>query len=100
MATARMDVSSFVGKLLEETTSTCSVRASGCSPILLQVDQQLPEGPRLRVPPERADRVGAVEVRGAGDVQQFGTCCRRHHLEPSPEPRLNLVQRHGRTLAR
>jgi hypothetical protein len=31
-------------------------------PILLAVDQELGEGPRLRVPPELADPVGSLEV--------------------------------------
>jgi hypothetical protein len=30
--------------------------------VLLQVDQQLPEGPGLRVPPQIADPISAVEV--------------------------------------
>jgi hypothetical protein len=45
--------------------------------ILLQVDQQLAGGPRLRVSPELADPVGAVEVREAEDVVEFGTSRQR-----------------------
>ena len=41
-------------------------------PILLAVDQQLGEGPRLRVPVELADPVGPVEVGERQDVEQFG----------------------------
>jgi hypothetical protein len=37
-----------------------------------QVDQQLGEGPRLRVTSEGADRVGAVEVREHEDTEQLG----------------------------
>ena len=46
-------------------------------PVLLQVDQQLAEGPRLRVPPELADPVGAVEVGHPEDVEEFGASSRR-----------------------
>jgi hypothetical protein len=41
-------------------------------PILLAIDQQLAEGPRLRVPPELADPVGALEAREPEDVEQLG----------------------------
>jgi hypothetical protein len=40
-------------------------------PILLAVDQEFGEGPRLRVPPELSDPVGAVEVGEHEDVEQF-----------------------------
>jgi hypothetical protein len=41
-------------------------------PILLAVDRELGEGPRLGVPPVRADCVGPVEVRQREDVEQLG----------------------------
>jgi hypothetical protein len=53
--------------------------------VLLQVDQQLAEGPGLRVPPEGADRVGAVEVGEAEDVTEFGASRRREGLEALTE---------------
>ena len=42
-------------------------------PVLLAVDQQLGEGAALRVAPELADPVGALEVGEHQDVQEFGT---------------------------
>jgi hypothetical protein len=45
-------------------------------PILLAVDQRLGEGARLRVLPELADPVGAIEVREHEDVEQLGAGCR------------------------
>lgn len=39
-------------------------------PVLLAVDQQLGEGPRLRVPSELADPIGSVEVGEHQDVEQ------------------------------
>ena len=41
-------------------------------PVLLAVDQELGEGPRLRVPPELADPVGSLEVGEHQDVEQLG----------------------------
>ena len=41
-------------------------------PVLLAVDQELGEGPRLRIPPELADPVGAVEVGEHQEVEQLG----------------------------
>jgi hypothetical protein len=37
--------------------------------VFFQVDRQLPEGPRLRVPPEIADPLGSVQIREAEDVE-------------------------------
>jgi len=45
--------------------------------VLLQVDQQLTEPARLRVPPELADPLNAFEVREAEDVEEFGASRRR-----------------------
>jgi hypothetical protein len=46
-------------------------------PVLLEVDQEFAEGPRLRVAPVGADGVGAVEVREPQDVDELGaTGCR------------------------
>ena len=41
-------------------------------PILLAVDQQLGEGAALRVAPELADPVGAIEVGEHEDVEHVG----------------------------
>lgn len=40
--------------------------------VLLEVDQELAERPRLRACPELADTVGAVEVGQGEDVQELG----------------------------
>jgi hypothetical protein len=47
--------------------------------VLVQVDQQLAEGPSLRVPPELAYPVGPVEVGEAQDMVEFGAsrACRQ-----------------------
>jgi hypothetical protein len=42
-------------------------------PILLAVDQELGEGPALRVGPELADPIGTLEVEEHEDVEQLGT---------------------------
>jgi hypothetical protein len=49
--------------------------------VLLQVDQQLAEGPRLRVTPEGADRVGTVEVGEHEDVEELGAGSRPEGVE-------------------
>ena len=41
-------------------------------PTLLAVDQKLGEGAALRVAPELADRIGAVEVGEHQDTEQLG----------------------------
>jgi hypothetical protein len=63
--------------------------------ILLQVDQQLAEGPRLRAPPERADRVGAVEVGESEDVDRFGASRWREGFDALEEGLLHLLEGHG-----
>jgi hypothetical protein len=50
-------------------------------PILLAVDQQLSEGPRLRVPPVLSDPVGAVEVGQHQDVEQLGAWSRTERVQ-------------------
>ena len=50
-------------------------------PILLAVDQELGEGAALRVAPELADPVGAVEVGEAEDVGQLGAASRPEGVE-------------------
>jgi len=52
--------------------------------VLLQVDQQLAEGPCLGVPPELADPLGAVEVGEAEDVEQFGAGSWTERVETLP----------------
>jgi hypothetical protein len=61
--------------------------------VLLQVDQQLAEGPGLRVPPELADPLGPVEVRETEDVEELGASRWGEGLEACPEPRLHLLER-------
>jgi hypothetical protein len=41
-------------------------------PVLLAVDRELGEGPRLGVPPVGADCIGPVEVGEHEDMEQFG----------------------------
>jgi len=66
-------------------------------PVLLTVDQQLGERPRLRVSPELADPVGSLEVRKHEDVEQLGASRRRESLEASLEPCLYLLEGHEGT---
>jgi len=40
--------------------------------VLLAVDQQLGEGPALRVAPELSDPVGSLEIGEHEDVEQLG----------------------------
>jgi hypothetical protein len=59
--------------------------------VLLQVDQQLAEGPRLRVPPELADPLDAVQIGKAEDVEEFaaspdGRASRRLRSRPEETP--------------
>jgi hypothetical protein len=63
-------------------------------PILFAVDQQLGEGPRLRVPPELADPVGALEVGEQQDVEQLGAGSGTEGVESLTELTLEL-QVHG-----
>jgi hypothetical protein len=50
-------------------------------PVLLAVDQQLGEGAALRVAPELADPVGAVEVGEHENVEQLGAGSRAEGVE-------------------
>ena len=52
--------------------------------VLLQVDQQLVEGPRLRVTPEGADRVGSLAVGEHQDVEQLGAWRGAERVEALP----------------
>src|SRR5262245_66379280 len=63
--------------------------------VLLQVDQQLAELPRLWVAPELADQLDPVEVGQARDVEEFGACRRREGLEAIAEGGLHFVEGHG-----
>jgi hypothetical protein len=65
-------------------------------PILLAVDQQLGEGPALRVGPELADPVGTLEVGKHEDVEKLGASRRREGLEALPERVLHLLEDHGK----
>ena len=51
------------------------------SPVLLAVDQEFGEGPRLRVPPELADPVGSIEVGEREDVEQLGAGSRPERVQ-------------------
>ena len=53
-------------------------------PILLAVDQQVGEGATLRVAPELADPVGAVEVGEHQDVEQLGAWSQAEASRRSP----------------
>jgi hypothetical protein len=46
-------------------------------PVLVAVDQEFGEGAALRVAPELADPLGAVEVGEAQDVEELGASRRR-----------------------
>ena|SRR5215207_3363229 len=54
-------------------------------PVLLAVDQELGEGPRLRVPPELADPVGSLEVGEHQDVEQLGAGSRSEGVQALAE---------------
>ena len=54
-------------------------------PVLLAVDQELGEGAALRVTPELADPVGAVEVGEHQDVEQVGAWSRTEGVEACPQ---------------
>jgi hypothetical protein len=60
--------------------------------------------PNCRVsgcPPELADPIGAVEVREAEGVKEFGASWQAEGLEAIPQPRLHLVEgQEPRTLVR
>ena len=64
-------------------------------PVLLAVDQQLGEGAALRVAPELADLVGAVEVGEHEDVEQLGAKSGPEGVEALTEPAFQLVRPHG-----
>jgi len=80
------------GNLDVPLTYLCSISARSPNTtaraafVLLQVDQQLAEAAGLRVTPELADALGAVEVGEAEDVEELGAGRRREGLEAGPEP--------------
>jgi hypothetical protein len=50
-------------------------------PILLAVDQELGEGSALRVAPELANPIGAIEVGEHQDLEQLGAGSGAKHIE-------------------
>jgi hypothetical protein len=69
-------------------------------PILLAVDQELGEGATLRMAPDLADPVGAVEVAEPEDVEQLGAGSGAEGVEALPESALQLVGTHLMILRR
>ena len=69
-------------------------------PVLLAVDQQLGESPGLRVPPELADPVGALELGQHQDVKEFGARSRPESVKALSEAALEFVWPHPRRLRR
>ncbi len=59
--------------------------------VFLAVDQ-FGEGSALRVAPELADPLGAVEVREAQDVAEFGAGSRPERVETLAEGLLHLLE--------
>ena len=68
-------------------------------PILLAVDEQLGEGAALRVAPELADPLGALEVREHEDVEQLGAGSGTERVETGLEPPFEFVWTRRWTLA-
>jgi hypothetical protein len=60
-------------------------------PVLLAVDQQLGEGPVLRIAPELADPIDTLEVREREDVEKFRAGCGRQCVEALLQGALKLV---------
>ena len=60
----------------------CFDRAVSQEPM---IDQQLGEGPALRIAPELADPVGALEVRQRQDLEQFGAGSRPEGVQALSE---------------
>jgi hypothetical protein len=63
-------------------------------PVLLAVDQELAEGPRLRVAPELSDAVGALEVGQHQDVEEFGAGSGTEGVQALPKSALQLIGPH------
>jgi hypothetical protein len=59
---------------------------------------EIGEGAALRIAPELADPVGALEVGEGQDVEQLGAGSRTEGVESLTELRLEVVQVHGRTM--
>jgi hypothetical protein len=59
-----------------------------------RVDQQLREGPDLRIAPELSDPVGSLEVGEHEDVEQLGAAGGAECVETFSESALKLVGPH------
>jgi hypothetical protein len=66
--------------------------------VLLAVDQELGERPRLRVSPVRADCIGPVEVGEHEDMEKLGAWSRAESVQALPEAALEFIESHGRRL--
>jgi hypothetical protein len=64
-------------------------------PVLLAVDQEFGEGPRLRIPPELSDPVGPLKVGQRQDVEQLGAGSGTEGVKALPESALQLIRPHG-----
>ena len=60
-------------------------------PVLLAVDQELGEGPALRMTPELADSLGALEVGEHQDVEQLDARSGAERVQALSESALELV---------
>ena len=69
-----------------------SRRARGPNrPVLLAVDEELGEGPTLRVAPELSDPVGSLEVGEHQDVEKLGEGSWAEGVEAGLESALQLI---------
>ena len=60
-------------------------------PVLLAVDEELGEGPTLRVAPELSDPVGSLEVGEHQDVEKLGEGSWAEGVEAGLESALQLI---------
>jgi hypothetical protein len=63
-------------------------------PVLLAVDQELCEGTTLRVAPELADPIGALEVGEHEDVEQLGARSRTEGVQALAEAAFEFIGTH------
>ena len=63
-------------------------------PVLLAVDEELGEGPTLRVAPELSDPVGSLEVGEHQDVEKLGEGSWAEGVEAGLESALQLIGAH------
>jgi hypothetical protein len=63
-------------------------------PVLLAVDQQLPEDTGLGVAPVGADRIGPVKVGGHQDAEQLGAWSGAEGIEALPDKGFQLIGSH------